>query len=308
MAGIAGREMGVLRPSILSSLRWSGLGMILLYSQAEAQAGRRNSAAVQAWSKGSETRSWRRLAMDRMALISVRRWVARRCLQLWVRAPGRMGTDGWSDFVPRWKCSAIPFLFLGGLDWSGCVSRSGSGRRQAGESVWLAVLNGYLWGGELEGQELWRWSAGGQIGEREVVRHSFGLVREGMVNHGRFGGSGRVVEPSIWCYSWEQYVIILMLVGYQRKGGFPFHVVWRFMDTVWKRVEWFVWMLVTRLYRDARDWLSFFVAWGDRRKNWLGVEPFRFMDVTISDGPITMDLGRNMCRGVDTTTGYSNAL
>ena len=123
-----------------------------------------------------------------------------------------------------------------------------------------------------------------------------------------FGGSGRVVEPSIWCYSWEQYVTISMLFGYQRKGGFPLHVVWRFMDTVWKRVEWFVWMLVTRSYRDTRDWLSFFVAWGDRRKNWLGIGPFRFMEVTISDGPITKDLGRNMCRGVDTATDYSNAL
>ncbi|PRQ55027.1 hypothetical protein RchiOBHm_Chr1g0320101 [Rosa chinensis] len=70
-----------------------------------------------------------------------------------------------------------------------------------------------------------------------------------------FGSHGGFVVVSFgWRYSREQCVTISMLFGYQRKGGFPLHVVLRFMDTVWKRVDW------------------------------------------------------NMCRGVDTTTGYSNAL
>lgn len=64
------------------------------------------------------------------------------------------------------------------------------------------------------------------------------------------------------------------------------------------RVIWFVLMLVARLYRNIWNWLSLVVARRFGRKNWLRVGPIWFMDVISRDGPVTIDLGWIMCRGV----------
>lgn len=46
-------------------------------------------------------------------------------------------------------------------------------------------------------------------------------------------------------------------------------------------------MLVTKSYHDIWDCFFLIVAHGYRRKIWLGVGPFRFIDVINSDRPVT---------------------
>ena len=60
---------------------------------------------------------------------------------------------------------------------------------------------------------------------------------------------------------------------------------------------------MTRLYRDSQALVAHV-----ERQIWLGVGPFRLMDVAFSDGPVTMDLVRNVCCGVGIITDRSIVL
>ena len=105
-----------------------------------------------------------------------------------------------------------------------------------------------------------------------------------------------------WRHTWGLW-FISVLAGCQHVGGLPLHVVWWSLDTVLKKDNWLGLLLVTRLYRDSQALVAHV-----ERQIWLGVGPFRLMDVAFSDGPVTMDLVRNVCCGVGIITDRSIVL
>ena len=103
-----------------------------------------------------------------------------------------------------------------------------------------------------------------------------------------------------WCYSWGLSALISVWSRWQHEGGLPLHVVWWYLDMVWKKENLLVLVLAARLYRYSQDCVALF-----EHEIGLGVGPTWLMDVAIGDGPVTTDLFGNVCRGVGITTGHS---
>ena len=61
-----------------------------------------------------------------------------------------------------------------------------------------------------------------------------------------------------WCYSWGLSALILVRSGWQHEGGLPLHVVWWYLDTVWKKENLLVLVLAARLYRYSQDCVALF--------------------------------------------------